>query len=230
MKAVYIVSFFIIIFITSCVTIAPPPPMVTYGGPKTTPESTSEMAVAVGTGVALFEGAHSGAQGYFLRYKYGLNDKFDIGMDWVGANRNDGLYLSTKLATRYQVANNHRLEFGFGVADDSDGKSINGDIAYTVGTTNNKTWNYYSSLRLGYAHGYPGNAIFGNQPTQPADTIAPPNTIFGLINLGAQAEINETQKFIFEGGYGYIFPEGTKSGPSFYVSAGLLFNVGKKKK
>lgn len=219
----------VLIFITSCVTIAPPGPLVTYGGPETTAIETSEMAIAVGTGVALFEGAHAGAQGWFARYKYGIGDKLDIGMDWAGANRNDGLFLSTKLAARYQVASHHRLELGIGVADDSDGKSIHGDVAYTIGTIKDRTWNYYSSVRLGYAHGFPGNAIFADQTILNEDTIVPPNTIIALVNVGAQATINKTQSFIFEGGYGRIFPFGTTSGPALYVSAGVLFNVGRLK-
>lgn len=214
-----------ILFFSACVTIAPPPPMVTFGGPSTTAKSTSEVGVAIGTGVALFDGAHAGAQGYFIRYKRGLSDQFDLGVDWAGATRNDGLFVSGKIAARYQMTKNQRLELGFGAADDSDGKSLNVDFAYTIGTTKDRTWNYYSSLRFGYAHGYPGNAVFSDQTPLEQDTLVPPNTIFTIINVGAQAEINKNQKFIFEGGYGRIFPSGEKSGPAFFVSAGLLFNI-----
>ena len=229
MKTPTIAYLFLALLSCSCVSFAPPSPLLTYGGPQTTPESSSEVAVGVGTAVALFEGAHSGAQGWFARYKYGLSDKFDLGMDWVGAKRNEGLLLSTKIASRYQLSENQRIELGIGVADDSDGKSINGDVAFTVGTTKNEFWNYYASLRLGYAQGYPGNAIFGNQPTLNQDTLTPPNTFIGLINIGAQANIQKHQKFIFEGGYGQILPQGNKSGPSFFLSAGLLFHIGKGK-
>lgn len=227
MNLKYLLIFATIISINSCVAIAPPPPMVTFGGPEITPKSESEIGIAVGTGIALFDGAHSGANGYFIRYKYGLSDKFDLGIDWAGAKRNDGLYISAKLATRYQLTNNQRLEFGIGAADDSDGKSLNGDLAYTIGTTKKKSWNYYSSLRIGYSKGYPGNAIFADQTPLPEDSLAPPNTMYTFINIGTQAEISKNQRFIFEGGYGRIFPNGRQSGPALYISAGLLFNIAK---
>lgn len=54
--------------------------------------------------------------------------------------------------------------------------------------------------------------------------------MIALLNIGTQGKISENQKIIFEAGYGYIFPEGEKSGPGFYVSTGLLFNIGNKVK
>lgn len=229
MKSIKITFYLILFFsISGCVTFAPPPPLVTFGGPEITPKNTSEVALGVGTGVALFDKAHTGAQGWFGRYKYGLSDKFDFGIDIVGANRNDGLFLSTKLASRYQLNKKSRLELGIGVADDSDGKSLNGDIAYTMGTVKDKSWNYYSSLRLGYAKGVPPNFVVLPGQSQLGDSIPPPNTFFALLNIGAQGEISKNQKFIFEGGYGYIFPKGERRGPAFFVSVGLLFNIGKQ--
>ncbi|MGI9552998.1 MAG: hypothetical protein ACR2MT_17465 [Aurantibacter sp.] len=81
-------------------------------------------------------------------------------------------------------------------------------------------------MRLAYVKGYAGNVLFSSQPTQPEDTIAPPDTFIGLLNLGAEGRISENQKFILEGGYGYIFPQGERRGPAFYFSAGLLFIIG----
>ena len=219
--------FVLIISISSCVTFAPPSPLMTYGGPEITPKSISEVALGVGTGVALFDSSHAGAQGWFGRYKHGISEKFDLGIDIAGAKRNEGLFLSTKLASRYELTKNSRLELGIGVADDSDGKSFNGDVAYTIGTTKDRSWNYYSSLRVGYAKGVASNYIVLPGQAQLNDSIPPPNTTFLLLNLGAQGKITQNQKFIFEGGYGYIFPKGEKRGPAFYVSAGLLFYIGK---
>ena len=119
-----------------CVSFAPPSPLVTYGGPKTTEKGTSEVAIAMGTGFALFENAHSGGQGWFGRYKYGIDDKFDIGVDAVGIVRSDKGTLTAKLAGRYQVEEDLRLEGGIGVADDSDGKGLNSDLGLTWGTIN----------------------------------------------------------------------------------------------
>ncbi|MGI9552999.1 MAG: hypothetical protein ACR2MT_17470 [Aurantibacter sp.] len=125
-RAITLIS--MVIMSVSCVTIAPPSPLVTYGGPKTTPKKVSEAAVAVGTAVALFDGAHAGAWGWFGRYKYGISEKVDLGIDFSGASRNDGGYIGAKLASRYQLTDRSRLEFGIGAADDSDGKSLNTDL------------------------------------------------------------------------------------------------------
>lgn len=200
---------------------------MTYGGPATTPKKSSEAVVAVGTGLALFDRAHSGSTGYFGRYKYGLSDKFDFGVDIYGGSRSDGGTLAAKLATRYQLSHKTRLEFAIGAADDSEGKSVNSDFAFTIGTQKEKPWNYYSSLRVAYAKGIRGNAIVlpGQTKTEGNDTIAPPNTSFALLNLGAQGKISKNQKILFEGGYGYIFPVGKRAGPGFYVSIGLLFQI-----
>ena len=217
-----IVVFCLCIISAGCVSFAPPSPLVTYGGPKTTEKGTSEVAIAMGTGFALFENAHSGGQGWFGRYKYGIDDKFDIGIDAVGIVRSDKGTLTAKLAGRYQVEDDLRLEGGIGVADDSDGKSLNSDLGLTWGTINeNRLWNYYSTIRVGVAKGYPGD-IFGS------GTIAPPNVLIGLVNLGTQGKIIDNHKFIFEGGFGYIFPDNHKPGTLIYLSCGLLFNIGKK--
>lgn len=220
----------LLISLTGCVTFAPPSPLYTYGGPKTTPFGTSEAAIGLGTGVALFEEGHAGGTGWMGRYKYGVSEKVDVGVDFSGIQRNDGGYMAGKLATRYQLTDKTRLEFAIGAADDSDGKSLNSDVAYTFGTVKDKVWNYYSSVRLAYAKGYPGNAIVlpGQQPNE-ADSIPPPNTFFALINIGAQGTIDDNQKIIFEGGYGYIFPNNEQAGPGFYFSIGMLFNIGKER-
>ncbi|MEP5612638.1 MAG: hypothetical protein ABJP45_10330 [Cyclobacteriaceae bacterium] len=223
-----IVIFLIIGTQPSCVTFAPPSPFMTYGGPKTTPKGKSEAAIALGTSVALFDGAHSGGEGWFTRYKYGITEKTDFGIDFSGASRNDGGYFAGKVATRHQLGGASRLELGIGAADDSSGKSLNTDLAVTIGTTKDKTWNYYTSLRFAYAKGFAPNSITLPGQTKGNDSIPPPNTSFIMLNLGAQGEISDKQKFIFEGGYGYILPKDEKNGPAFYISAGLLFTFGRK--
>jgi len=212
--------------LSSCVTFAPPPPMLTYGGPETTPKNCSETAIAVGTGAALFDRAHTGAQGWFGRYKYGISEKIDLGIDLMGAKRNEGLLLSTKITSRYQLSKHSRLELGIGVADDSAGKSLNGDVAITFGTVRDKSWNFYTSLRLGYAKGVASNFVVLPGQDRLNDSIPPPNTTIALINLGAEGKISKHQKFILEGGYGRIFPKGEISGPAFYLSVGMAFIIG----
>ncbi|MGH1364637.1 MAG: hypothetical protein ACRBF0_13835 [Calditrichia bacterium] len=211
-----------------CVHFAPPTPLFTYGGPKTTKHKTSEAAIAVGTGVALFEGAHSGAHGWFGRYKYGLGEKTDLGIDFMGIIRQDEGAMALKLAHRYQLANHIRLETGFGAADDSDGKSLGADLGLTAGTLRNKPWNFYSTLRVAVAKGYPGDIVFSDGMGSDEDSVAPPDTWFTLLNLGAEGQIDDRQRFIFEVGYGYLFPYNSKRTPAFYFSSGLIFSIGKK--
>ncbi|HUI30670.1 MAG TPA: hypothetical protein VLX91_10670 [Candidatus Acidoferrales bacterium] len=203
-----------------CSTFAPPSPLVTYGGPAVVDTGHSEVGLAVGTGFALFPGAHSGGQGWFGRYKRGVAENLDLGIDVVGVVRSDNGKgtLTAKVVGRYQVSERIRVEAGLGLADDSDGKSANGDVALTIGTVRETTWNYYASLRLGAAKGYPGS-LFGT-----GDQI-PPNALFPIVNLGTQARVAAGERFIFEGGFGYIIPEQEKAGPIIYLSCGLLFDI-----
>lgn len=206
------------LFIEGCVSFAPPSPLVTYGGPAVVDTNHSEVGLAVGTGGALFPGAHSGGQGWFGRYKRGIAPDWDLGIDAIGIVRSDKETLTAKIVGRYQVSKRIRLEGALGFADDSDGKSANGDFAVTFGTVRETTWNYYASLRLGAAKGYPGD-IFGT------GTQIPANALFPIINLGTQAKVATNERFIFEGGYGYIIPEHERAGASIYLSCGLLFNI-----
>jgi hypothetical protein len=208
-----------------CVVFAPPSPLVTYGGPQTTPEQQSEVALGIGSGAARFEDAHAGGLGYMLRYKYGISQKFDVGIDAIGVVRSDKGAFTGKAVGRYQVADHWRLEGGIGLADDSDGKSINGDAAITWGTLpKTSPWNFYSSFRIGGAKGYPGDLKNGT------DEDAPPDTWISLLNIGTQGKLSENQRFIFEGGYGYVFPQGENAGTLVYVSGGLLFYIGREMK
>ncbi|MGD0710689.1 MAG: hypothetical protein ABR968_05855 [Bacteroidales bacterium] len=219
----------IILGLNGCVTFAPPPPMMTYGGPQTTVKGTSDAAIALGTGVALFQEGHAPGQGWFGRYKYGLGDKLDLGVDAIGFSHSELFTFTTKIAARYQLYQHFRLEGGLGAADDSKGKSLNSELGLTWGTlSKERVWNYYASLRIGYAKGFAGNAIF-NGNTSSSDSIKPPNTTVALLNIGTQGIVNDNIKFIFEGGYGYIFPQGYKAGITIYVSCGILLNIGKKK-
>lgn len=212
-----ILSFLILFLIVGCSTFAPPSPLVTYGGPETVPESHSEVGLALGTGWTLFPNAHAGGQGWFGRYKYGITDHFDFGIDVIGIVRNDKGTFTAKSAGRYQLRNDLRFEAGLGIADDSDGKSLNADVALTWGTIKQSHWNYYLSLRLGAAKGFPGN-VFGSGDQTPADALFP------IVNLGAQGRVSEVQRFIFEGGYGYVVSCGQTGAPLIYLSCGFLFD------
>jgi hypothetical protein len=173
----------------------------------------------------LFEGSHSGGIGWFGRYKYGLCEKFDLGIDAIGFAHSDNSTFTTKLTARYQLRKNLRLEGGIGVADDSDGKSVNSDLGLTLGTPENENpWNTYATLRFGYAMGLPGNAVFSDDES---DSIAPPDAGIVILNIGRQGRINGNMKFIFEGGWGYIYPYNHEPGVALYLACGMLFNIGK---
>ena len=214
------------LLLSGCVTFAPPTPLFTYGGPSTTGAKTSEAAVAAGTGVTLFDGAHTGGSGWMGRFNYGVTDRLDLGFDFMGISRIDGGTMAMKLASRYQLSPHLRAEAGFGAADDSDGKSLAADLGLTFGTLRERPWNFYGTLRFAAAKGYPGNVIFEDQTPLPEDQVAPPDAIFTLLNFGAEGRITKHQMFVFEGGYGYVFPEGHEAGPAFYYSAGLVFRIG----
>jgi len=214
-----------LLFLTGCVTFAPPSPMVTFGGPKTTEKGTSETVLAAGSGTALFSGAHSGGLGWFGRYKYGLSDTWDIGVDAIAFSHSDKYCFTAKIAPRYQLSSNFRLEGGLGAADDSYGKSLNGDIGLTWGTINQKFWNFYSTLRFGSSYGFPGDIIFEGNSNE-GDTTAPANTFIVLLNVGTQGKIDEKMNFIFEGGYGYLFPKANGTGKVIYISCGIMFKIG----
>ena len=215
-----------LLFLQSCVSFAPPSPMVTFGGPKTTPVRSSDVSLGVGAGTVLFDDSHTAGNGWFGRYKYGLGKKLDVGIDAMSVIYSDKRAFSAKLVSRYLLKEDIRFEGGIGFGDASNGKSLNGDIGLTCGSINeNKAWNYYFTVRMGWAKGYPGNVFSGDKSS--SDTIAPPNVFIGLFNLGTQATINKNMKFIFEGGFGYLFPDGHKPGPTFYISTGLLFNIEK---
>ena len=214
------------VILQACVSFAPPSPMVTFGGPKTVPVKSSDVGLGLGAGAALFEDSRTPGNGWFGRYKYGLGKKLDLGIDAMSISYSDRRAFSAKLVSRFQLKEDIRIEGGIGVADAASGKSINGDIGLTCGSINeNKAWNYYFTVRIGWAKGYPGNILTGDRTS--SDTIAPPNVFIGLINVGTQATINKNMKFIFEGGFGYLFPEGHKPGPTLYISCGLLFNIEK---
>jgi hypothetical protein len=211
-----------------CVTFAPPSPLATLGGPATTPRDTSELAMAVGAGAALFDSGHAGGSGFLARYKRGVSEDLDLGVEALYGHYYDKGVLSMEGALRYQMDPHWRLELGVGAADSSDGKSLNGDLGVTVGTRRaDRTWNYYGSVRGGWARGYAGDAVFGSHAggTNADPEEAPPNAAFGLVSLGAQAQLNKSQRFVFEGGAGVVRPRGFEHGILLYLGVGLLFDV-----
>ena len=70
-----------------CVTMAAPPPVATFGGPRVALSGHSEAGVGVGSGMSLFPGAHSGGSGWLGRWRQGLGGGFDYAsLRLAGAN------------------------------------------------------------------------------------------------------------------------------------------------
>jgi len=214
------------LLLAGCVTFAPPSPLVTLGGPATTPRGASEVGLAVGGGATRFEGAHSGGNGLFVRYKHGVSENLDLGVDTLYAHYSDKSAFTFKGAMRYQLQPDWRLEFGLGAADSSDGKSLNSDLGITWGTRReDSNWNYYATLRGGWARGYAGDAAFSDSNHNEDREVPPPDSAFGLVSLGAQARVGSNQRFVLEVGAGDVHPEHQDDGLLLYFSAGMLFDV-----
>ena len=207
--------------VAGCMAMAPPPPLPTVGGPVTAPPGGAEVALGAGSGASLFPGAHGTGHGWFGRYRYGLSERFDLGIDLLGAQYGAAGTLTGKLALRYRLRPHWRIEGGLGVADDSHGKSANVDLGLTVGSLRlDRWWNYYGAVRVAGAHGYPGNLVGSG------DTVPPDDAVF-IGTVGASIRIQPNIHFVVEGGYGAIVIRGVSDiGQAIYLGACLLMTAG----
>ena len=60
---------FLPVLAAGCTTFAAPPPVVTYGGPATAPKGGAELALGLGSGVAMFSSGHAGGHGWLTRWQ-----------------------------------------------------------------------------------------------------------------------------------------------------------------
>lgn len=213
----------------NCKLIASPPPLATLGGPATVMQRYTELGLAVGGYGELPPSPcdHGGGTDWLARWRRGLSDRFDLGFDVLADNQSDGsLGATAKVAVRYQVNQGFRIEGGLGAADEGDGRSLNADLAATIGTRDlNRTWNYYTSLRVAGSHGCTG--LFCTSALAGANA-APPGAILPLGVIGSGARVSENASFIMEGGLGGIFSrEHPATGVYIHLSFGVLFDVGK---
>ncbi len=214
----------------NCQLVASPPPLATFGGPATVARGYTELGLAVGGygELVLSSCDHGGGTDWLARWRRGLSDRIDLGFDVLGDNQSDGSFGATaKVAVRYQVNPGFRLEGGLGAADEGDGRSVNADLAATIGTRKpDQTWNYYTSLRVAGSHGClnPLCACWlGSAGSGP-----PPGTILPLGVIGSSAHISDNASFIMEAGVGGIFSrEHPATGVYVHLSFGVLFDVGK---
>ncbi len=75
---------------------------------------------------------------------------------------------------------------------------MNADLAATIGTTNpDKTWNYYTSLRLAGSRGCVNILCAGGTGLN-----HPPGAIIPLGVIGSTARVSDNMRFVMEGGLG----------------------------
>jgi hypothetical protein len=213
---------------SGCVAMAAPPPVATLGGPETAAPGHAEVALGMGGGASLFPGAHSGGQGLFGRYRRGVAENVDVGADVLAGQHGQYVFVTTKLAARFRAAEHLRIEVGMGAADDSLGKSLNGDIAAVVGTARtDRVWNYYAAARALGAKGFRGDLGSGNVNPDDQTTIAPADALVGVFTLGTSARTSQNGRIAFEGGVGPEFVRGEKNvGIAFYFGGAMLFDIG----
>jgi hypothetical protein len=201
-----------------CVVFAAPPPLLTLGGPATTPRHHDEVGLGLGGAADFFSEANSGAQGGFAHFRRGLSDRVDAGGDIAIMHYGDKGTVTVKAASRFQLSPAWRFELGVGGAGDSNGGSVTGELGLTTGTRRDAAWNYYGSLRAALAGGIARDSA-------DAKATPPPDALFLGLALGAAGRAGPTQRFILESGFGMVAPHGHKAGAALYVAAAILFDI-----
>jgi hypothetical protein len=211
-----------------CQLRATPPPLATFGGPATAAPGETELALGVGAyGEGFGPACYAdlvGATDWFVRWRRGVGSRIDLGFDALIDDRSDGTLAGTaKVAMRYKVKRGFRLEGGVGAADSGDGRSVNADAAAEIGTEHeDRTWNYYASLRLAASHGCV------NLFCAPASTTdgRPPGAVIPLGVIGATARVSDNVQFVMEGGLGEYFSRVQSThGMYIHISVGVLFEA-----
>ena len=209
----------------NCETIASPPALATFGGPATMAPGFTELGLAVGAAGNIYPSpcGHEGFSDWLVRMRHGMSNRIDLGFDFEVQNHSGGDVGGTvKVAVRYQVRKGFRLEGGVGTADSGLGRSVNADIAATIGTSRpEKTWDYYASLRLAGSHGC------ANLLCAPGSDVGhPPGALVPLGVIGAMARVSDNVRFVLEAGQGGILSrQHPDAGGYIHFSFGVLFEV-----
>jgi len=111
-----------------------------------------------------------------------------------------------------------------GAADSGDGRSINADAAAEIGTAHeDRTWNYYASLRVAASHGCvnlfcaPASAPGGGHPV---------GAVIPLGVIGTTARVSDNAQFVMEAGLGEILSRvQPMHGLYIHISVGVLFEA-----
>lgn len=213
-----------LLLLSSCTTFAALPPMATLGGPTDVPKAgESQVAGAVGYGGVGLGNDDDDGYGLLARYRYGLSDRTNIGLDALGYRHGDEGGVTAKIELGHLFNDRFRLDFGTGVADDEHGKSVNADVAAVFGLNAPEPagWNWYAALRLAGALGYDDDF---NRDTQPGDPPRPRDSLLPMGSIGVSYLLARGMKLVIEGGYGRLFRESVDgSDDAFYVTSGILF-------
>ena len=208
-----------------CKDVAPLPPVLTLVGPGTTPARANEVAFAAGAWGNLFPApcAHETGVNWFGRWDLGLTHRLDWGFDFQGTEHSSFQSLSATMTARYELLKNLRLETGIGLGDDTEGKSLTGEVGATMGIPGGKRngWAPYASVRLAAARGRSGRPFAGSN--------VPPGAVVPMASIGASARVSENMRWVVEGGSGGILSrEHTDAGAFVYVAVGLDFVLRRK--
>lgn len=215
-----------------CQLLAAPPPLATLGGPATAGRGQTEVGIGAGAFGYLFGSVCAidalAESNWFARWRRGISDGTDLGFDaQISSQGNGTLTGVAKIAARQQVTRGLRLEEGVGAADSGSGRSVNGEVAATIGTWKHpeNTWNYYASLRLAGSHGCFNLLCAGGEG---APGTRAPGAIIPVGEIGATARVSETARFVMEGGLGGFFTrEQPNSGGYVHIAFGVQFVVGR---
>jgi hypothetical protein len=213
--------------IPGCKDIAPLPPIRTFVGPSTLPVGANELAFAGGAWGNLFPApcAHETGVDWFGRWKLGLTNRLDWGVDFEGTEHTNFQAFSLKIATRYQLFKNFRLENGIGIGDDTEGKSLNVELGATMGILPERKgarWFPYATVRMVAEHGRSGRSFVGSN--------VPDGALVPMGIFGASIPVGQNLRWVLEGGGGAILSqEHSATGSLIYFTAGLDFVVRRKK-
>jgi hypothetical protein len=212
--------------VPGCRDVAPTPPVLAFVGPGTTPAGANEVGIGAGAWGNLFPPpcAHETGEDWFGRWNRGLTDRLDLGVDFQGSEHSSYQTLSAMIAARYELVKNLRLEAGIGSGDDTEGKSLTGEVGATVGIPKWKpNWAPYASVRLAAAHGYAGRAF--------VNYSVPPGALVPMASFGASARVGENMRWVFEGGAGGVVSRQHPAiGTFVFIAVGLDFVLPKRGK
>jgi len=206
-----------------CVTVAPPSPMVTMGGPETAGKGTVELAAASGAGIGVFDKAEISEHAWYGRIRQGIGPRLDLGVEALGFELEGRRTVTAKLSARYRIFHNVRIDGGLGVGDNSLGSGVNGDLGVVVGTVRpDRFADVYGALRYGFSHGIAGSVL---DPEGARGLGRPANSNTVMLCIGTQMRISPKVRLMWEFGYGRMFPRGSDPGTLAYLGCGAVVNL-----